>query len=189
MRGETTVNKKWEKGMLILLLAALTLMATSGVMASSGEVWPADSQGNPKAEFKVVDDVYVTGNGLPPNTEITIYIMDPQSGSAVAGSSVTTDSGGSTPVTLLWSGPLYKVTTAGGTIYRLRDYKYEIWVDLNQNGQRDDGDVSNAFTVKYPESYHSSTSKLVVPEPGTIFLMIAMFGALATAYLARKRIH
>jgi hypothetical protein len=184
------MNIKWEKGMLILMLAALTMMSTSSVMASSGNVWPADSQGNQKYEFNVfVDNVYVMGNGLPANTEITIYIMDPQSGSAVASSSVTTDSGGSTPVTLVWLGPLNKITTAEGTIYRLRDYKYEIWVDLNGNSQRDNDDVFNTFTVKYPESHHNSASQFVVPEPGTILLMMAMFGAFAIAYFIRKRIH
>jgi len=188
-------DKKLKKGMLtLLLIATLTLMATPCVMASPGEIWPTDSEGNPKSEFGVSDDVYVTGSGLPPNTEITIYIMDPHLGIAVAGSSVTTDSHGSIPATLVWSGPLYKISYMGTTIYRLRDYEYEI--------RADDGDAFNVFTVTYPESHHSSSSpeptpepnpgptpEPVIPELGTMILMMAMFGALATAYLARKRIH
>jgi len=184
-------DKILKKGMLtLLLIATLTLMATPYVMASPGEIWPTDSLGNPKSEFSVSDDVYVTGSGFSANTEIMIYVMDPHLGIAVAGSSVVTGIDGSIPVTLVWSGPLYKITYMGTTIYRLRDYEYEI--------RADNGDAFNVFTVTYPESHHSSSSseptpgpnpEPVVPELGTIVLMMAMFGALATAYLARKRIH
>jgi hypothetical protein len=189
----------------LLLIAALALMTTTCVIAAPAvpEVWPTDPLGNPKGEFDVSDDVYVAGSGLPANTEITIYIMDPQLSIAVTSSPVTTDSDGSIPVTLVWSGPLYKITTAEGTIYRLRDYEYEIWADLNRNGQRDDGDALNVFTVIYPKSQHHTTTtseptsesnpgpnpEPVVPELGTMILMLAMFGALATAYLARKRLY
>jgi len=189
-------DRKLKKGMLtLLLIATLTLMATPCVMASPGEIWPTDSLGNPKSEFGVSDDVYVTGSGFSANTEIMIYVMDPHLGIAVAGSSVVTGIDGSIPVTLVWSGPLYKITYMGTTIYRLRDYEYEI--------RADDGDAFNVFTVTYPESRHHSTStpeptpepnpgptpEPVIPELGTMILMMAMFGALATAYLARKRIH
>lgn len=180
-----------KKGMLtLLLIATLTLMTTPYITASLGEIWPTDSLGNPKSEFGVTDDVYVTGSGLPANTEITIYIMDPHLGIAVASSSVVTGIDGSISVTLVWSGPLYKITYMGTTIYRLRDYEYEIRVD--------DSDAFNVFTVTYPESHHSTTTsepnpgptpEPVIPELGTMILMMAMFGALATAYLARKRIH
>jgi len=186
----------------LLLVVALALLTTPCVIAAAPavpKVWPTDSLGNPKSEFGVSDDMYVKGSGFPANTEITIYIMDPHLGIVVASRSVTTDSDGSIPITLLWSGPLYKITTAEGTIYRLRDYEYEIWADLNQNGQRDDGDAFGAFTVTYPESqHHSSTTSDPTPEPnpepavpelGTITLMMAMFSALAIAYLARKRLY
>jgi len=192
----------------LLLIVALALVITPCVTAAPAvpKVWPTDSLGNPKSEFDVSDDVYVRGSGLPANTRITIYIMDPHLGIAVASSTVTTGSDGSILATLVWSGPLYKITYMGTTIYRLRDYEYEIWADLNRNGQRDGGDAFNVFTATYPESHsHSSSSEPtpeptpepnpgpnpepVVPEPGTIILMMAMFVALATAYLARKRLY
>jgi len=191
----------------LLLIVALALMAVPCVIAAAAvpKVWPTDSFGNLKSEFDVSDDVYVTGSGLPANTEITIYNLDPHLSIVVASSSVTTDSHGSIPVSLVWSGPLYKITYMGTTIYRLRDYEYEIWADLNRNGQRDDGDAFNVFTATYPESHHSSSGsdptpeptpepnpgpnpEPVIPELGTMILMMAMFGALATAYLARKRL-
>jgi len=192
----------------LLLIVALALMTTSCVIAAPAvpKVWPTDSLGNPKSEFDVADDVYVTGSGLPANTKITIYILDPDLGIVVASSSVTTDSNGLITATLVWSDPLCKITYMGTTIYRLRDYEYEIWADLNGNGQRDVGDAFNVFTATYPESHsHSSSSdpspepspepspgpnpEPSLPEPGTIITMMAMFVALATAYLARKRLY
>lgn len=187
---KTTVKDKKIKVILTLLLTVtITLMTTSYVIASIGEIWTTDSQGNPKSEFDVSDDVYVAGSSLPANTEITIYILDPHLGIAVAGNSVTTDSEGSIPVTLVWSGPLHKITYQDTTIYRVRDYTYEVCVDLDRNGQRDDGDAFNEFTVIYPKSTSEPSPEFHVPEFGTVILMVAMFGALATTYLARKRIH
>jgi len=184
--------------LLIVALAALMTIPCVIAVAAVPKVWPTDSLGNLKSEFDVSSDVYVTGSDLPANTKITIYILDPDLGIVVASSSVTTDSHGSIPVTLVWSGPLYKITYMGTTIYRLRDCEYEIWADLNQNGQRDDGDALDVFTVRYPESHHSSSGSDPSPEPnpeptvpelGTITLIMAMFAALATAYLARKRLY
>ena len=185
-------DKKLEGTLTLLLIVAVALMTIPYVIATPAvpEVWSTDSLGNRKRKFGISDDVYVMGSGLPANTEITIYIMDPQRGIVVASSSVTTHSDGSIPVTLVWSGPLYKITTAKGTIYRLRDYEYEIWADLNRNGQRDDGDAFNVFTATYPKPNPGpGYVGPVIPELGTMILMMAMFGALATAYLARKRLH
>ena len=173
----------------LLLIVTLTLMTTSYVIALTGEIWTTDSQGNPKSEFDVSDDVYVAGSSLPANTEVAIYILDPHLDITVAGSSVTTDSDSSIPVTLVWSGPLHKITYQDTTIYRARDYTYEIWIDLNRNGQRDEGDAFNEFTVIYPKSTSEPKPEFAVPEFGTVILMVAMFGALATTYLVRKRIH
>ena len=183
------MNAKLKKGTLaLLLMAALALMTTPYVTASPGELWTTDSEGDPKAEFDVFDDVYVMGSGLPADTEITICVMDPHLGIAVAGCTVTTDDDGSIPATLVWSAPLHKITYIKTTIYRLRDHEYEIWADLNGNGQRDDGDASNLLTATYTTTYEPNP-EFVSPEPGTMILMLAMFGALATAYLTRKRTH
>ena len=194
---------KLKKGMLTLtLIVALALMTTSCVMAAPApEVWTTDSLGNPKGMFDMEDDeVFVMGSGFPASTDVTIHVYDPGApkygyeDTILATSSVTTDSDGSIPVTLVWSKPLrpeYKLSTWE---------EYYVWIDINQNDKHDDGDIFEAFTVVWHigHIFYSSRWKEpnpgpnpvpVVPELGTMILMMAMFGALATAYLARKRIH
>jgi len=195
------MKDKLKKGTLTLLLTVtLALMTVPCVMAAPAtpEVWTTDSSGNTKGMFVMEDDdVFVMGSGFPPSTDVTIHVYDLGDGyedTIIATSSVTTDSDGSIPVTLVWSKPLHPT-------YKLTGWEeYYIWVDTNQNGQRDDGDVFQAFIVvgrsllgpwrgPRSESNLEPNPGPVVPELGTMILMMAMFGALATAYLARKRIH
>jgi len=169
----------------LLLLVALAIITAPTVVKADPEVCSSDSHGNKKVEFDIFDDegVFVTGSGCPTNTLVTIQIKD-DLGNVVASISVTTDGDGSIPVTLAWPSPLYKITTAQGTIWRFRDCEYDILVD---------GNVFNTFLVIYPHhesgNPDSEAPEFTVPEPGTIALMLAMFGALATAYLTRKRIY
>jgi len=199
------MKDKLKKGTLTLLLTVtLALMTVPCVMAAPAtpEVWTTDSSGNTKGMFVMEDDdVFVMGSGFPPSTDVTIHVYDLGDGyedTIIATSSVTTDSDGSIPVTLVWSKPLHPT-------YKLTGWEeYYIWVDTNPNGQRDDGDVFQAFIVvgrsllgpwrgprseSNPEPNPGPNPGPVVPELGTMILMMAMFGALATAYLARKRIH
>jgi len=188
-----------KKGILtLMLMVALALMTTCVTAAPAPEVSTTDSSGNPKGIFVMEDDdVFVVGSGFPPSTDVTICVYDLGDGyedTILATSSVRTNSDGSIPVTLVWSKPLHPT-------YKLTGWEeYYIWVDTNPNGQRDDGDVFQAFIVvgrSLLGPWRGSTSESnpgpnpgpVVPELGTMILMIAMFGALATAYLARKRIH
>ena len=190
-------DKKLEKETLTLtLIVALALMTASYVMAAPAvpEVWTTDSLGNPRDMFDMEDDdVFVMGSGFPASTDVTIHVYDLGDGyedTILATSSNKTDGDGSIPLTLVWSKPLRPG-------YKLITYEeYHIWVDTNQNDKRDDGDVFEAFIVVWHmgNRWWSQTSEFVVPkpvipEPGTMILMMAMFGALATAYLARKRIH
>ena len=96
--------------------------------------WSTDSAGNPKSTFELSDNVYAIGQGFPPNTDITIYLIpdreDALPANAVASVSTTTDTTEDLPVTLVWSQPL-----AIG--------EYDIWIDVNQNEEFDAGDVWN----------------------------------------------
>jgi len=100
--------------------------------------WSTDSAGKSKHTFNMSDKVYVRGQDFPPDTEVTIYLIpdgeDASPANAVANASVTTNSTGGFPVTLLWSQPL----TLG---------EYDIWVDANQNGAFDVGDVWNSQSI------------------------------------------
>jgi len=191
-----------KKGILTLtLMVALALMTTCVIAAPAPEVWTTDSLGNPKDLFNMEDDdVFVMGSGFPPSTDVTICVYDLGDGyedTILATSSVTTNSDGSISVTLVWPKPLRPT-------YKLIVWEeYYLWIDTNQDGQRDDGDVFEAFTVVWHMGHIFYSGRWsqksepnpgpnpgpVIPELGTMILMMAMFGALATAYLARKRIH
>jgi hypothetical protein len=118
------------------------------------------------------DDVYVRGQDLPPDTDITIYLipngLDALLTNAVTNASSTTNSTGGFPVTLVWPQPL----TLG---------EYDIWVDVNKNIVFDEGDVWNNQSI----SIHSLN---VIPEfpawPSIILTLIML--AVAVAIYKRR---
>jgi len=97
-----------------------------------------DSAGNSKSTFQLSDNVYIRGVGFPADTDVTIYLIPDGAqalpANAVANASTTTNSTGGLPVTLVWSQPL----TLG---------EYDIWVDANQSGVFDAGDVWNSQSI------------------------------------------
>lgn len=108
-----------------------------------GSIFPGDERGRVKYMFYPADDVFVTGTGYIPDTEVTIYIIpdgyDATPGNAKASTHKTVSSGGAIGATLVWSHPL--------------DFgNYDIWVDVNQNEVFDDGDVWSLQQVQvvYP---------------------------------------
>jgi len=93
-----------------------------------------DSAGDLKSTFNTSDSVFVRGQGFPPTKDVTIYLIpdgeNASPGSAIKSASAATNNTGGLPVTLAWSPPM----TAG---------EYDIWIDANQNGLFDAGDVWN----------------------------------------------
>jgi hypothetical protein len=137
--------------------------------------WSTDSSGNTKTDFAVSDNVYVKGEDFPASDTVTIYIIpDGQTAvpsNAVASASATTTASGDLPNTLVWTSLL----TAG---------QFDIWVDVNENGVFDTGDVLNnqaggisAFSVRIVDQ--------VIPEVplGTILSAALMITAMA-AYIS-----
>jgi hypothetical protein len=135
-------------------------------------VWPSDSAGNSKFAFNMSDDVYVKGQELPTDTDITIYLipdgLDALPTNAVANASSTTNSTGGFPVTLVWPQPL----TLG---------EYDIWVDVNKNGVFDEGDVWNNQSI----GIHSLN---VIPEfpTWTSIILISIMLVVAVAIYKRR---
>jgi hypothetical protein len=96
--------------------------------------WATDNAGNTKSTFQLSDNVYVNGENFPASTPVTIYLVpdgiDALPSNAVVSASATIEASGELPNTLVWTSPL----TLG---------QYDIWVDVNQNGVFDAGDVWN----------------------------------------------
>jgi outer membrane protein assembly factor BamB len=128
------------------------------VYAFGTSVWSADSVGNSKATFDLMDNVYVRGEGFTADTNVTIYLLPDGEAAlpsnAVANAYNTTNSNGDLPLTLVWSQPL----TLG---------QYDIWVDVNQNGMLDGADVYNSqaigiYTFNVIPEFPTWTSTLLI---------------------------
>ncbi|MGQ9597108.1 MAG: outer membrane protein assembly factor BamB family protein [Thermoproteota archaeon] len=108
------------------------------VYAFATPVWSTDSVGNPKATFDLTNNVYISGQGFTAGTSVTVYLIPDGAyalpTNAVAIASAMINSTGGFPATLVWSQPL----TLG---------EYDIWVDVNQNGVFDEGDVWNSQSI------------------------------------------
>ena len=112
-----------------------TAYVTTVVQAALDSLaWSTDFAGNAKSTFQTSDNAYVKGSSFPASTDATIYLIpdgqNAQPSNAVASASATTTASGDLPNTLVWSSPL-----AAG--------QYDIWVDVNENGAFDAGDVWN----------------------------------------------
>jgi len=109
-----------------------------GNIGSIPLAWSTDPAGNSKSTFDMSDNVYVRGQDFSADTNVTIYLIpdgaDALPANAVANASTTTNSTGGLPVILVCSQPL----TLG---------EYDIWVDVNQNGAFDEGDVWNSQSI------------------------------------------
>jgi hypothetical protein len=137
--------------------------------------WPTDSVGNSKFTFQLSDNIYLRGQDFPADTDITIYLIpdgeEALPANAVASTSVMTNNTGGLPITLVWSSPL----TLG---------VYDIWVDVNQSGTFDAGDVWNNQSV-------GIYGLDVIPEftLTSILLMLVMFTAALAIYKRRLLKH
>jgi hypothetical protein len=136
-----------------------------------------DSAGVKKDIFVVCDEVYGTGTGYRPFTTYNVYLVEDVTwvdGLAIpprvpgTTTTVTSDSNGDIPPTLLWDDPL-------------KQGKYDIIVDIDGDGlyyaeadALDDNDVE------------VTAGLFVVPEPAVIACMFACFSGLGL-FLIRKR--
>jgi len=148
-----------------------TAYVTTVVGAELAFAWSTDSVGDSKSTFQLSDNVYVNGLGFPADTDVTIYLIpdgvEALPANAVADASTTTNSTGGLPVTLVWSQPL----TLG---------EYDIWVDVNQNGVFDGGDVWNSQSI-------GIYALDVIPEFLTWTSMLLMLIVLTAAIAICKR--
>jgi len=142
-------------------------------LGTKGTVVSCDEDGDVKLEFYPDENVYVKCEGLPPCKEVTIYVipngLDPETGNAIADSSGKTDIYGKLPVTLVWEAPL----DLG---------EYDVWIDVNQNGEYDCCDV-------YVERCIDVYLFMVIPEfpIGSLVSVLAMVSSLAVFALKKKR--
>ncbi|MCK4368959.1 MAG: PKD domain-containing protein [Dehalococcoidales bacterium] len=95
-----------------------------------GEAGSTDEAGVARDVFTVTDDVYATGSGFPPNTDINVYVIadlawsdgDPIPADVGDGmNTITTDDNGNCGPDVVWQAPL----TPGA---------YDLVFDVNQNG-------------------------------------------------------
>jgi len=138
---------------------------------------PTDDSGNFKSTFSMHENVYITGGDCKGYSEVTIYVIPdreeikPENAVSEPVNATTIDyySTTSLPTTLIWSAPL----TLG---------KYDVWIDVNQNGQFERG------TDRY-QCFCYCSILLVIPEHyiGPIGAIIAMFAALTLFH--KKSIH
>jgi len=166
------------------------------------EIWQAPPQGEGKSTdearvgkdvYAVWDDVYATGTGFQPNTDIDVYVVDDLAWSdgdpipADVGdgmNTVTTDDDGNFGPTLVWEAPL----TSG---------EYDIVFDADQDGVYDAiGDFVDhpdhpGFTVLLPppnpvggEAYSANKLAILAPWIGLAMLFI---GGISWLTLRRRR--
>ena len=144
-------------------------------LGTKGTVVSCEEDGDVRFEFYPNENVYVKGKSFPPCKDVMIYVIpdgsDPEPENDVdnTGSPGKTDICGKLPVTLVWEAPL----DLG---------EYDVWVDVNQNGEFDCCDV---YVAKAVTCYMFT----VVPEYplGTVASVIAMVGSLAVFALKKKR--
>lgn len=160
------------KGHILLMFCAIMLTSyvlfLPKVRALQVPFIPTDDSGNGKSTFLVHENVYVTGGDCKGYSEVTIYVI-PNGEEIKAENAVSEPVDAATidwysikslPTTLIWSAPL----TLG---------KYDVWIDVNQNGQFErDTDRFQCFCC--------CALVLVIPEHliGPIGAITAMFVAL-----------
>jgi hypothetical protein len=140
-------------------------------VARKGTVVSCDENGDVKFQFYQHENVYLKGEGFPRCRDVAIYVIPdglaPEPGNAVASRVGTTDKYGKLPLILIWEAPL----NLG---------EYDVWVDVNQNGQYDCCDV---YAVRCIGVYLF----MVVPEvPGSIVAVLAMATSCAVFAVKKK---
>jgi hypothetical protein len=149
-----------------------TAYVTTAELEPTAFTWSIDDVGNSKSVFNLTDDVYIMGQGFPADTNVTIYLIpdgsDTFPADSIANATAITNSTGDLPVTLVWSHPL----TLG---------KYDIWIDVNQNGVFDAGDSWNSQSI-------GIFATEVIPEfPSIIILSMLMTMILLTSVAYRGK--
>ena len=129
-----------------------------------------DSLGNPKSTFNVTDDVYISGQDFPADTNMTIYLipdgMDALPVNSVGNESALTNSTGYLHATLVWPQPLLLG-------------EYDIWIDVNQNDVFDSGDVWNSQSL-------GIYATEIIPEFPTIILLSLIIAIMFLGTLAKR---
>ncbi len=128
---------------------------------------PCDIGGTEKGVFDLNEGVYVKGSGFPSSISMDVYII-PDGASftpdnAKAKALQTTDTSGNLPVTFVWTADEMN--------------SYDVWVDVNRNGIRDDSDVVNYTAI-------STYSFFVIPESplGALLSLASMLAGLLVFY-------
>ena len=166
----------------ILLMFCVTMLASCvhflpRACALQVPFIPTDKSGNFKSTFSLHENVYITGGDCKGYSEVTIYVIPdheeikPENAVTESVDAETIDyySIKSLLTTLIWSAPL-------------KQGKYDVWIDVNQNGQFDPG--TDRYRMLCCTPYF-----LVIPEHliGPIGALAAMFAALVLFH--RKSMH
>jgi len=174
---------------LTILVLSTSLQHATRVQAdpSTGSVnsWDGfiscDINGNKKGVFLPTDDVYIKGGWFPRRVgkDVSIYVMpnglkikDIKPEDKIAGPvGQKVNANGRLPITKIWD-------------HTLDTGKYDVWVDVNQNGKFDDGDLLH-FYFFLARFYLF----MVVPEYliGSIGSVSAMILGLTIFRLSRSR--
>jgi hypothetical protein len=169
---------------LAIVILSISLSPAAFAADKKAESWDkfvsCDMNGNEKSAFLLADDVYVKGGWFPlrANKQVSIYVMpnglkikDIKPENSIAGPVVqTVDGSGHLPITEIWP-------------YPLKVGKYDVWVDVNQNGKLDDGDFFHFYF------FFCFYFFFVIPESlmGSIGAVSAMIFGLAIFHVGRIR--
>jgi PKD repeat protein len=125
-----------------------------------------DFAGNLKSTFESTDNVYISGQDFPPNTDVVVYLIPDGENAlptnAVESISITTNAAGGISPTLVYAEPLVMG-------------EYDVWVDVNKNGEFDAQDLWNnqvggicAFSVVGPLNARPYQPQLSIEPSSTV---------------------
>lgn len=137
-----------------------------------GTVKACDGYGIPQDEFNPGDEVYVKGCGFRPCDDVDIYIFpngDYPEDDPLPGVEARTNEDGKLPITKVWDHAL--------------PGRYDIWVDVNQNGEYDER--CDVWEVRCMDIH----SFFVIPEMpfGTLLAVMATMAALAVSVFSKRK--
>ncbi len=166
------------------LLIGISTEMHAITVAPTGE--PTDEGGGAKDVFATEEDVYCTGSGFPPNTDVDVYIVGdlawtdgmviPPDVSSDGMNTVPTDAAGDITPTEVWPAPL----TPG---------EYDMVFDANRNGIYDVG-IDVVDNPAHPGFVVTGAPPPRVPalsQPG-IIAIITLFAGLMVWTVRRRRL-
>jgi hypothetical protein len=146
----------------------------------------SDSNGAPKVVYQLGEGIYVCGFGalLRPNMNVNVYLMpynlsliEYSPDKAIASTATRVDNWGNLPSTYLWK-PLESKYIG----------EYNIWIDRDNNGYYDAGDMVNYLGVRAPPvgGIWASVDKLGLLAPYIGLASTILVATVATSICAKR---